>query len=481
MKCPNCGFNIPDGKLYCEKCGAELQIVPDMDFEIDVENEMKDTLNSIVQNEFYDDDDDIDFDDDPNLLSFILSGKAGGKLFYAFLVIVLVAIVIAAGVLGRRISRQNGLDYQLEKAEENIEKNNLLQAISYLEEAYKIDKNSEYLFKIADYYYTLGRDNDAIYTLINIATGEFPKGQREEAYNKIFTLYETSGNYHEIAKLLETCEVDTISEQFKAYAVAKPVFNYEAGSYQETIVIKITSDIPGTIYYTTDGSTPNENSLVYDSPVFLEYGSYVINAVFANKYGELSEVVSNKYLIDVDFVFEPTIFTDAGEYHEATQIEADVPVMYNLFYTTDGTEPTRNSTKYTGPIQMPLGKTTFKFISFAADGTQSAVVEREYDLNYDTTVTEDSALLALKILMVEKGINLDLEGHRPGVDGNYLYVFTTAYNVKGVGDAFFIVEYFVNSNGTTTKTGTVFGVDVYNENNIYIVQPQGADYMKVDF
>ena len=29
MKCNNCGATIPEGYLYCEKCGQEVQIVPD--------------------------------------------------------------------------------------------------------------------------------------------------------------------------------------------------------------------------------------------------------------------------------------------------------------------------------------------------------------------------------------------------------------------------------------------------------------------
>ena len=31
MICPHCGFEIPEGMLYCEKCGEEIHIVPDFD------------------------------------------------------------------------------------------------------------------------------------------------------------------------------------------------------------------------------------------------------------------------------------------------------------------------------------------------------------------------------------------------------------------------------------------------------------------
>ena len=29
MKCQKCGAEIPDNKIYCEKCGSPIQMVPD--------------------------------------------------------------------------------------------------------------------------------------------------------------------------------------------------------------------------------------------------------------------------------------------------------------------------------------------------------------------------------------------------------------------------------------------------------------------
>src|SRR5699024_10881683 len=29
MRCTNCGCEIPDGELYCKRCGREIRIVPD--------------------------------------------------------------------------------------------------------------------------------------------------------------------------------------------------------------------------------------------------------------------------------------------------------------------------------------------------------------------------------------------------------------------------------------------------------------------
>ena len=46
MKCPHCGNEIPDDYLLCDKCGQEIQIVPD--FEPEIENSIAETLTTMV-------------------------------------------------------------------------------------------------------------------------------------------------------------------------------------------------------------------------------------------------------------------------------------------------------------------------------------------------------------------------------------------------------------------------------------------------
>ena len=46
MQCPKCGAQMPDDKLYCEKCGEEINIVPD--FEPEIENKIEETLSNVA-------------------------------------------------------------------------------------------------------------------------------------------------------------------------------------------------------------------------------------------------------------------------------------------------------------------------------------------------------------------------------------------------------------------------------------------------
>lgn len=483
MQCPNCGAEIPNDKLICEACGAELEIISD--FELDVESEMRDTLNNIAKEEFgdeFEDDDDLDFIDDPNLLSMILSGQAGGKLFYVILALLVVVVIFFGVKFGKKISSQNTLDFQLESANAAIEEEDFLTAIECYEKAYKIDSNLEYLFTIANLYYTLGRENDSLMMLKEIASTEGADvNSVREAYQKVISLYEASESYEEIALFLEDCRDETVKDWYKKYMVEEPVFSYESGTYEETLVLKLTTDLPGKIYYSMDASAPTTSSPVYDTPIFLEYGSYSVSAVYVNDFGVSSEVVKNKYLIDVDFVFEPVILTPSGEYNTATLIEAEVPVQYTLYYTTDGSEPDKSSTRYSNPIPMPLGDSTFKFVEYASDGTKSSVIEKAYCLEYDTAITPENALPYLKMKLAERGVLSDAAGYKQGVSGQFVYAFTTAYNFGAKGDFFLIVEYISDDFGNLSKTGDIYAMHVVNADLIYKVKISGSNYTLIDF
>ena len=47
MKCPNCGSEMAEGNLYCEKCGKDIHIVPD--FEPELEQNIEQTIHTILK------------------------------------------------------------------------------------------------------------------------------------------------------------------------------------------------------------------------------------------------------------------------------------------------------------------------------------------------------------------------------------------------------------------------------------------------
>ena len=469
MICPNCGNKIKDDNLYCEKCGTEFQIVPDFDVEVD--GEIDKTMRNLRKSRHDDDFDDIEFDTDPNLLSSILNGHAGNKIVYILMGIVLILVIAIIAVQGRKIAKQNTLEYQLQKISEYAADKNYSEAITYLEKAHKMTGDTKYLFTIADYYYTMGRENDALYTLADIiGNPESSKKDVEDAYRKTITLYEKSANYTKLNELIKDCTIDSLKQEYSAFLVSEPVFSAKEGEYEEEILLKLSSDtVDGVIHYTLDGTVPDENSEVFSTPIFLENGNYTVNAVCYNAYGVASPVVTQKYLINIAFEFKPIILTEPGDYSTATQIIADIPATERYYYTTDGSDPTQKSSRYNGPIQMPYGKTTFKFVSFAMDGTQSTVLEVEYNLHMDGLQPEDCHN-ALRQRLVDRLIIDDTAGFKEGLEGYYTYKFNTVYEVGNRGNFYFYVEYLNSLDGTSSKkTGTIYAVKVSNPEEIYKV------------
>lgn len=468
MKCPNCGNEIQDGKLICESCGCELEIVTDYKF--DVDKEMEKTLSSIAKTEFADEYD-IEFDEDPNLISMIIGAAKGGKPFYFLLSVILILILAIAIILGKKINSQNSYDYQIELAKENLEENNILGAIKALESAYKINPSAEILFDIADHYYSLGRINDAISTLYDIVEGKFPQDNISEAYRKILSLYNEDSNYEKIADVLASCENETILSEYKDYCVFVPTFNTKEGTYEDTITVKLSAEGNGNIYYTLDGSEPTSASEIFSTPIFLEYGKYDIKAVYINKYGVKSEIAEANYLIDVEFVFKPDILTESGTYTEATLIEAEVPMMYTLYYTFDGSTPDKNSTRYISPIPMKMGEWTYKFIMYASDGTESSIEERTYNYEPPVSFTPAEAVQALSDTLIAKGYYTG-GATKVGDNRHMLLMYSDLYPIPELGNYYFVVEYGEDENGVRNTTGVVYAVSC-NDLSVYFVNVLG--------
>ena len=82
--------------------------------------------------------------------------------------------------------------------------------------------------------------------------------------------------------------------------VATPVFSMASGTYYEAIEVEITCATEGaTIYYTTDGTDPDENSEVYTEPIMVEE-SMTIKAIAMMEGYDNSGIASVNYVIITD-------------------------------------------------------------------------------------------------------------------------------------------------------------------------------------
>ena len=98
----------------------------------------------------------------------------------------------------------------------------------------------------------------------------------------------------------------TIGSAVYGMETPAPTFSPAPGIYAATQTVTISDTMAGaTIYYTTDGSTPGVNSLVYSSPITLATTNTIEAIAVASGYGP-STVASAQYIIGTPFAVQPT-------------------------------------------------------------------------------------------------------------------------------------------------------------------------------
>ena len=158
-----------------------------------------------------------------------------------------------------------------------------------------------------------------------------------------------------------------------ASALSTPVISQSANP-NGGLSVSISGDSRGTIYYTTNGETPNPvNSTKYTGAFTVTQSCTVRAVTVVNWNGIRSNGASAK----VDYIpaAAPKLTMD-GDTMTMTCATAGATIRY----TTDGSAPNANSKAYSAPITVPKG-TTVKAVAFANGYNMSAVSMLTYTAN----------------------------------------------------------------------------------------------------
>lgn len=471
MKCPDCGAEMVYGHLYCEKCGKEIQMVPD--FEPEIENSITETLSTVAEEieggSLVKDDKSMSTDareiEKKNLKkrgsSFFSEelGKNGMVMAFGIFLVVMLAGAFLTLHLYHRFSAA----YQVEQAKEYAQLEKYEEALEYLEKAKKLDADViEIAFLESNYYYQLGNKQKAAEVLVNLIGSEpLEYADEERAYSYIIDIWDEEEKYTDINLLLSECKNNEIVNQFQQYMAMMPEFGYEPGNYDEVVLLKISANTTGKIYYTLDGSTPDQSSQVYIAPLILESGEYQIAALFVNDYGIESEVARSWYVINLTVPDPPELLLYSGSFHVPTMIEVVVPESGTVHYTMDGSNPTKDSPQYTGAISMPLGRSNFKFVTISEEGVSSEIVSRSFDFTLETEVTVSKAVSNVTQALFDRKVLSDLQGHSHEIVGKYVFKYNTIVEIPDMGYYYVLDEYIEAENGEQTKTDRLYAVEVY--------------------
>ncbi len=122
-----------------------------------------------------------------------------------------------------------------------------------------------------------------------------------------------------------------------------PILSVEGGLYENDITLDLSTSTPASIYYTTDGSFPDENSILYTGPLTISSPTPIRARAYVAGL-EPSGIVTETYLIGVSHTYP--VLAVAGnpeEFFDETigifgNILEDIEINVNVeFYEPDGT------------------------------------------------------------------------------------------------------------------------------------------------
>lgn len=182
-------------------------------------------------------------------------------------------------------------------------------------------------------------------------------------------------------------------EEPKEEKVNKPQFGLPPGtySYSPTLRISHAESEKGAVYFTTDGTTPDEQSTAYQAPIALREGTTVVRAVFIREDGLQSEEISGTYQVVFQYPDEPVFSVPGGSYEAGFSVVITAGEDCKIYYTTNGEEPGPQAKVYQGPVFIAPGLTVLQAVSVDADGGTSGIVEAIYNVSENSGAMENES------------------------------------------------------------------------------------------
>lgn len=372
MKCRNCGADLEEGTLFCPVCGKEIQWVPEYNTletllkQRELEEQEKKRREMEARKEREKEERKAEQERKKKRRKVRLTAGVIGT------VIILGAVVF--GFIYQ--TRRNSFSYQMEQARTAYSQENYEGALSYVARAQELDPGNAEAEILEARIYVKDNNISAAESILKSVTKTDP--ENAAAYGELLRLYEQQEKYTEIRDLMDNAS-DNMQKIYLNYVCTLPEISQKGGSFTEEVSIEF-SDIPsGTeVYYTLDGSDPDQNSEKYEKPVELtEEGTFTFKYIAYNRKSIPSDMGEEEYVISFDAPERPLIAPVSGKYENPVDIVVTVPDGYTVYYAFDET-PTIESTKYTEPVAMLEGEHTFSAIAVDSRGKISPVASEVY-------------------------------------------------------------------------------------------------------
>lgn len=235
---------------------------------------------------------------------------------------------------------------------------------------------------------------------------------------------------------------------------AKPTFSPSAGSVPVGTSVTIScSDSGATIYYTTDGTTPDETSSVYSSPIAIPNEGLTLKAVAKAADKDLSSVASAHYTVSMQTVAAPTFSPTGGAVAAGSSIIISCDTEgATIYYTTDGTQPDTSSSVYTDGVTVGTTAFTLKAYAVKENMHDSATVSENYTVSLDMVATP---VISPNAGAVNKGTEVSITCETAGAEIHY----TTDGSNPTASSPVYSAAFTINTATTVKAIGIKSGMD----------------------
>lgn len=146
----------------------------------------------------------------------------------------------------------------------------------------------------------------------------------------------------------------------------------EPGEYQSVQYVELSQSKGETIYYTTDGSNPNQSAYVYNGPIECGFGVNKIKAICYSANGEPSDIMDHTYYVSYEDHSAWNGFS--GYYYDYVCVDSNIRINDKKSGTTIDTIPNAGSpNEYQGRLYY-IDFNDGQNIKMYSNGTSSLIV-----------------------------------------------------------------------------------------------------------